>query len=425
MSYKKTAAQLLFKQMLQKKLSFHSALAMFRPINAFSARGRSDASRKNLKVSMRHLLEATKRGGLAAWTSVLFPAEILVPFGIRAIPLEVMASFFSSVGLANHMLGIAESRDVPLTMCSFHRFLLGFSATGVFEKPKIVAATSLMCDGNIKSFANVAAEQGVPFIFLDIPHEENDEAISYVRDQLQKILENLCVFTGRRSHDLNLGNIADCANASFDLMKEIYNLRISCRKNVFRGFEFANFVFPFLFQLGRQELIGVLEQHKKDLVEGKSRHKYYKNAPDRGKSCKRLMWLHIAPQYKTDIWDIIDDGIHSKVVCDEYSTLHFERYDKADPLGSIAKRLISHPNNGPLGRRLDHILKVARDFKVDGIIQYSSWGCHQSSGNVSLLGHEIENAGFKFININSDALNVDNSSNEQERTRLEAFLENM
>jgi hypothetical protein len=83
------------------------------------------------------------------------------------------------------------------------------------------------------------------------------------------------------------------------------------------------------------------------LEKGRDIHGCYKR-PSLAKGCKRLMWMHIPPQYDTPLWDLIDNGETSRIVCEEYTTPYFDGYDVADPLGSVAARLILHPSNGPL-----------------------------------------------------------------------------
>jgi len=166
----------------------------------------------------------------------------------------------------------------------------------------------------------------------------------------------------------------------------------------------------------------MLEKRRKGMT-SKGGHNRFYSSRFTSEKARRLMWLHIVPQYDTPIWRIIDNGETARVVCDEYSTVLYENYDLSDPLGSIARRLINHPSNGPIEKRIDHIIRVARDFRVDGIIHYSSWGCHQASGNVHILERELEAAGFRFLNLNGDAADSRNSSVEQHRTRIEAFLE--
>jgi benzoyl-CoA reductase/2-hydroxyglutaryl-CoA dehydratase subunit BcrC/BadD/HgdB len=42
-----------------------------------------------------------------------------------------------------------------------------------------------------------------------------------------------------------------------------------------------------------------------------------------------------------------------------------------------------------------------------------------------MLGAALEAEGFRFININGDAVDLANSAIEQNRTRFEAFLESI
>jgi benzoyl-CoA reductase/2-hydroxyglutaryl-CoA dehydratase subunit BcrC/BadD/HgdB len=290
------------------------------------------------------------------------------------------------------------------------------------KRPMAVCATSIMCDGNLKSFEVAAREQDVPFIFIDIPFEQGEAGAAYVKGQLETACLELERLTGVHDWRERLTPIAHKVNRAFAIQRECHSLRALSRKNLYHGHEIAGFTFPFHFMLGSDRLIEVLESRLKDLRHGREHNRWFKY-PTFTEDCKRLMWLHIVPQYDTPIWKMIDDGVAARVVCDEYSSPYFEDYDVTDPLGSIARRLISHPSNGPIQRRIDHVLKVAREFGVWGIIHYSSWGCHQAAGNVHMLGKVLQENGFRFININGDAVDQKNLSLEQHRTRLEAFLE--
>jgi len=410
--------------MTSGKLSFNRAIRLYDKMSVYLDKSKSRSAQISGRLVRAHMAKATAPGAKCAWTSVLFPAEVLRPFGIYAMTLEVIAGVFATLGLSRTFLDAADESDVPMTMCSFHRMLMGISKKGFIGKPYVVGATSLLCDGNVKSFGEVAGEQNVPFLFIDIPHEESPEAIKYVKTQLEEMCKHLADLTGVTNYKEALKEIAQNSNKAFALQRQFYNSRRSSDKNLFQGHEIANFAFPAHFMLGSENLIKAMEARCNDVEFGKKHNKFYKHSQfDEG--TRRLMWLHIVPQYGTDMWKIIDSGLKSKIVCDEYSPPYFEDYDINDPLASIAKRLINHPSNGPITRRIEHILKVAKDYKVDGMIHYSSWGCHQAAGNVHLLGKAIQDAGFKFLNINGDAVDQDNLSFEQHRTRLEAFLENL
>lgn len=423
MNSKKLIAKALYKAVSNRTLSFNKAIRVYDKLNAVLARSKSPSARFCGRHVNKHLISATMPGSRAMWSSVLFPAEILVPFGLKAVTLEVIAGVFSTLGLSREFLDSAERNGAPLTMCSFHRMLLGISKQKFIGRPFAVGATSLLCDGNVKSFAEVAKEHSAPFFFIDIPYENSASSIKYVKEQLYSICERLAGMTGVLNYEDAIKKVVTNANKSFELLRRFYELRKKSYKNLYCGHETANFAFPNHFMLGDPNLLTMLEARCKDVEAGIKHNRFYRSL-HYNKNARRLMWLHIVPQYDNLMWEIIDDGVKARVVCDEYSSPYFEDYDINDPLASIARRLIEHPSNGRLERRIEHILKVARDFKVDGMIHYSSWGCHQAAGNVHLLGKKLQEKGYKFLNINGDAVDENNLSFEQHRTRLEAFLEN-
>lgn len=416
-------AGILYNSVTSSRISFHTSIKLFRYVNIYRARHKCVSEKLVAKKMIEHMLKVTDPDCVGAWTSVAFPSELLNPFGIYPIPLEVVAGVFSRLGLAPTFLDIADSDDVPNTMCSFHRILLGLSKARFLGRPRLVGATSFLCDGNVKSFPEVARDHGVPFLFIDVPYGYSEEGVWYVRKQLESALKTVSDLTGRKIGQGDLSAIARRSNEAFSLARRFYQLRRKSFKNLYRGCEVANFVFPLHFLLGSGLLPDILRKRCSDVESGTRHHRFYKSL-NYSKSAMRLMWLHIVPQYNTHMWNIIDNGENARIVCDEYSAPYFEDYDPADLLGSIAKRLINHPSNGPIERRIEHVLKVAADFNVEGMIHYSNWGCHQAAGNVQLLGKAIQDAGYKFLSLNGDAIDQKNTSLEQHRTRLEAFLGN-
>lgn len=423
MSVKHKIGAILYKSVANDRFSFNTAVKIYGVADTFLGRKKSPSGRFTRKNILGHIEDATNPNNKMAWTSVGFPCEVLYLFDIYPMMLEAIASTFATIGLSPVFIDKADSEEIPNTMCSFHRVIIGASETKFLGTPSLVAATSIMCDGNSKSFYVAANNKNVPFLFIDIPYEYSEEGVWYVKDQLQNAIKMFEDISGIKYNKDKFELIVKKVNEAFGLSRKFYKLKQNSSVNTYQGYEIAGFAFPRYFMLGSNRLVNVLRERCRDVEKGLGYNRFYKKRNSR-KSARRIMWLHITPQYDNDMWSIIDNGKTSKIVCDEYSSTNLEDYDISDPLGSIAKRLITHPSNGPLERRIDHILKVAKDYKVDGIIHYSSWGCHQAAGNVQILGKALIAAGYKFLNINGDSIDQRNSSTEQHRTRLEAFLEN-
>ncbi len=399
-------------------------LKIMSPVDRVLSRNLSKTGRYIRRNQLKYIAEALKAENLRAWTSVLFPAEILHPFGVLPLSLEILSGIFSTVGLSREFLNISQSFGAPQTICSFHRLLVGLAKSRYFAPPKFVAATSLLCDGNLKSFAEAARESGSEFVYLDIPFEETAHSVKYLKEQLEAAARKFAEGTGQRYSLDAVKHSVTLADKGLKLLSDIWSKRISEQNNLFRGYEMANFCFPSHYLLGSPLLIDLSNRVLKGLADKTDRNKKYKTRA-LSKKAKRLMWMHIVPQYDTRMWDLLDDGVNAKIVCEEYTAPYCFGYDVNDPFGSIARRLIRHPSNGPLSRRVEHSLSVAKDFNVDGVVHYSSWGCHQATGNVSIIEKEFEKWGFKFLNLNGDAVDANNTTFEQHRTRIEAFLEDM
>ncbi len=74
------------------------------------------------------------------------------------------------------------------------------------------------------------------------------------------------------------------------------------------------------------------------------------------------------------------------------------------------------PNPG----RIQDILRLAEDFKVDGVVDYSLQFCGLYATESYLVRRELEARGIPFLHLETDYSELDY---EQLRTRVEAFLE--
>ena len=424
MNLKENIAGINFKAIKKGIIKPKDTVKLFGKLEFVISRKLSKAGRFLRKNQLSHIADALNPERKRVWTSVLFPAELVYPFGAMPLPLEILSGLFATVGLSQEFLDVAGGASVPNTMCSFHRLLFGLARSGYFAAPDAVAATSLFCDGNLKSFNDAALANKSPFMFLDIPFEENEASVRYLKDQLSELVGKFSEMFGGEHMEENLRRSVVLANEGMKRLKRIYSLRKVSSPNIFRGHEMINFCFPSHYLLGSDVLVKIADKMIESFESGGDRHGYYRDTK-LVKGCKRLMWMHIVPQYDTPLWDLIDNGVTSKIVCEEYTAPYFDGYDVSDPLGSIARRLISHPSNGELSRRVEHAIKIAKDFNVDGVVHYSSWGCHQAAGNVSLIEREFEKNGIKFLNLNGDAVDKKNTTFGQHKTRVEAFLEAM
>jgi benzoyl-CoA reductase/2-hydroxyglutaryl-CoA dehydratase subunit BcrC/BadD/HgdB len=78
---------------------------------------------------------------------------------------------------------------------------------------------------------------------------------------------------------------------------------------------------------------------------------------------------------------------------------------------------------GGVDRRIEHLQKMARDFRIDGAINPCHWGCRQGTGARGMINEGLNQIGVPVLNLEVDCIDTRNFSEGQLKTRLEAFTE--
>jgi len=119
-------------------------------------------------------------------------------------------------------------------------------------------------------------------------------------------------------------------------------------------------------------------------------------------------------------------------VCEESctGTRHFDRLvpetdgnlDKQ--LGNLAQRYmdINCACFTPNTNRLDDIVRLAREYKVDGVIHHNLQFCHTYANESYLVEQRLAKEGIPLLKIETDYSMEDAG---QLKTRIEAFLETL
>lgn len=110
---------------------------------------------------------------------------------------------------------------------------------------------------------------------------------------------------------------------------------------------------------------------------------------------------------------------------EEHNTIWWEPLDEARPLRALAARILSHPGNGSIERRLAMLLDGVARYACDGVVQFNHWGCRQSSGAVRVIHDRLRREGIPFLALDGDSLDPSNLQTGPLRTRIEAFVETL
>jgi benzoyl-CoA reductase/2-hydroxyglutaryl-CoA dehydratase subunit BcrC/BadD/HgdB len=136
----------------------------------------------------------------------------------------------------------------------------------------------------------------------------------------------------------------------------------------------------------------------------------------------RLIWLHLKPFYPNQLTALLNE-YHFDVVYDEFASVFWEPLEPEKPFESLAKKIISSQNLTVPEKRILRILNWCEQFKANGVIQFNQWGCRQSQGMNFLLKNTLQQKGYPVLLLDGDHIDKKFYSEEQLRTRIEAFHE--
>ncbi|MEE9259546.1 MAG: 2-hydroxyacyl-CoA dehydratase family protein [Candidatus Scalindua sediminis] len=372
-----------------------------------------------LSKSVVELFHHTYKYG-SIWTTLFVPSEIIFAMKLYPFSLEVAAALCSKFGQSSHSLAEADLAAIPTDVCSFHRTALGNVYMGVYPRPLFLAGTTTICDSNLKTIHICESITGKQSMIVDVPYEMNDNSIKYLTNQLISLTKCMEEVTGKKMEKHALAEAIDLSNQARGKMIELNHVRRDPLSPLAGG-DGLGFMVPSHYLAGSQysvdfytamvdELRGVIATRRK-------------NGEVADEKEIRLLWLELKPYFKADVFDKIENAGKTKIVFEEINHVYWDKLDPDKPYESLARKLISNHNNGPLEKRLEVIKMLAKDYNVDGIIAFSTWGCRRNNAAIPTIKKELNREGYPLLNLDGDCVDDGNYMSGQVATRTEGFVE--
>ncbi len=359
-----------------------------------------------------------------AFGSLFLAYEFIHALGIVPFLPEVMAGFTAGLGLTDRTLKEASTRWYTPDLCTFHRSASGAVEMDLFPIPKFIIVTNLACDAAQKTFYLDAVKYGIEknYYLIDIPYEKNEKNIDYLAKQLEDAAKDI---TKKMDKDFDIEQFKNTIRLSNDFRH--WALKVNeIRKELVvypKNFNGLNFILPFYGLAGTTEAVELYKSiynELKDLLDKQKTTEAKKNGEE--KRVKRLLWLHLKPYYKNNIFDIIEKNNY-RVVFEEINYISWPKLDPDKPFHSLAIKMLSNHLNGSLENRTSAILQMAEQYRIDGAILFSHWGCRHSNGGARIIKDALKEYGVPTLILDGDCLNKNNSSEGQIYTRLQGFME--
>jgi benzoyl-CoA reductase/2-hydroxyglutaryl-CoA dehydratase subunit BcrC/BadD/HgdB len=365
-------------------------------------------------IRVNELREHAKKGGKVVATYCVFVPEELV-WAAGGIPVGLCAGTQFSVPMAETVL----PRNTCALIKSSFGFKLGRVCPYVQASHLIVGETT--CDGKKKMFEILNEYQ--PVYVMEVPNKKTERSCQLWLGEVQEFKKVIEKLTGNTITAEKLEQAIELVNARRRALQRLYNLRK---------------VSPVPIS-GKDALLATQVSFYDDAARDTQMLMALCDELDKRVAAKEGMAPANAPRILISgspmaipNWKLhhIIETSGAVVVCEESctGTRFFSDLVKTgqktleEKIQALADRYMNihcacfTPNT----ERLDDVVRLAKEYKVDGVIHYNLQFCHTYANEAVEMEKRLEKESIPLLRIETDYSDEDAG---QLMTRIEAFLE--
>lgn len=365
-------------------------------------------------IRVKELVDEKAKGGkVVASFCVFVPDELTVAAGATSIGLCAGAQFPVPTG----------ETVLPRSMCPLIKASVGFKLDRIcpyFQVADFVVGETT-CDGKKKAWEIL--NEFIPTYVMELPQRKDQADRELWLAEIKRYKAKIENETGNEITFEKLGEAIRLLNKRRAVLQRLYNARKAepapiSGKDALVVSELAFFDDPNRFIEKVGELCDELEER---VAKGEG------VAP---KGTPRIL-ISGSPQ-PVPSWKLhgVIEGSGAVVVCEETctGTRYFESTVREDStnleeqLEAVSERAlgINCACYTPNDARVEDIIRLAREYKADGVVYYNLQFCHPYSIEYRKVEKALQEAGIPVIKIETDFSDEDAG---QLQTRIQAFLE--
>jgi len=361
--------------------------------------------------------------------------EIFYAMGLQPVFPENWSPVCAAFGLAPQNFEISENMGYSIDLCGYLRNIIGYvhgpietsaCILGNLPMPDFLLSPGGGCVPVMKIFHALERRFPDAAVFrADLPqvalHDIQPHHIQYAVQEIQRLISFLEKTTGRKMDYDRLEEAVALSDKACALWDEI----MSYRRYIPTPFSAAEIgiMFVMVTRQGTRIAVDFLE---KVLDELKDRVARKQGVIPEEKI--RLFWDNIPLWYNLGLFNYFEE-MNGVVVAETYSTAWSIRLDAEDPIKALAlKSLKSYPlvSCVSMENRMDSIIKACKEYSIDGVIFHDAKTCPNNSNNrYSMPQRMAARLGLPTLVIHGDLNDMRCYSEEQTRTNIEAFVEQL
>ncbi len=410
----KSQKPLLTREMLRKE-SFYLKLKLLNRARIRDTRLRASKRLAEMVVDLSR--NAYKKKKPVVLTSLWSPSEIFYALDIIPINPESVAANLANFGLADEYLGIAEKHFHPPETCSVLRCAAGAAIEKLFPQPAAVVATTHLCDAGAKMSSMASRIYGCQYFLIDMPQERGEEAVSHVAQQLEEMAYGLSDIVGKKLDKEKLSRAIELSNKARTYAIQANEMRQAVPTPM-RGSEALGYLYLIGLGFGAKQTLAIYRTMAQEL-----RKRVAKKFTPIEEEKYRLLWLHIKPYFRNNLFRYLERERKAAIVFDEINYIFWPELDPQRPFYSVAQRLVSNLLNGSMDDYLEILLRLAEQYKIDGVVHYAHWGCRWNYGRLKIVKEAFQEKGIPIISIDCDSASERNYFEGQIRNQIDSFLD--
>ena len=385
-------------------------------------------------LHFQELADGPKQGKKTAWCTSVGPAELLRAMGFNVYFPENHGAMLGASRMATDLIPLANARGFSPDICSYltsdvGSYLKGetpLQKMGMSGPPKadVLVFNTNQCRDVKDWFQFYAREWGVPCIGIHTPRsigDVDDALVEYGAAQIERLVEPLEAVAGAKLGVDRLREIVDLSKQCTLLWKAVLETSAHVPSPL-SFFDATIQMGPAVVMRGRQEAVDYYRLLLAELkeraaagvpaVEGERFRIYWEGMP---------IWGKLRP-LSTQFAEL-KTCVVASTYCNSWI---FEALDPADPFRSMARAYSSIFICRSEDRKEQYIEEMAARFKIDGILYHDAKTCPNNSNNRYELPQRLQRKlGIPYLVVNGDLNDLRLYSEEQTRTNIEAFVEQL